>query len=65
MLLPLHIFEERYRELMRDRQGSDPIFGVVLTRQGREVADTPEINGIGTAATLVAAAAGAAGAGVA
>ncbi|MBA3415158.1 MAG: LON peptidase substrate-binding domain-containing protein [Chloroflexia bacterium] len=55
MLLPLHIFEERYRELMRDRQGSDPIFGVVLTRQGREVADTPQINGIGTAATLVAA----------
>ena len=55
MLLPLHVFEERYRAMMRDRQESDPIFGVVLTRQGREVADTPEIYRIGTAATLVAA----------
>ena len=55
MLLPLHVFEERYRTLMRDQQGRDPIFGVVLTSQGREVGDTPEIHRIGTAATLVAA----------
>jgi Lon protease-like protein len=55
MLLPLHVFEERYRTLMRDQQGRDPIFGVVLTSQGREVADTPEIHRVGTAASLVAA----------
>ena len=55
MLLPLHIFEARYRTLMLDRQGSDPVFGVVLTRLGREVADTPVVHGVGTAATLVAA----------
>ena len=55
MLLPLHVFEERYRTLMRDQQGRDPIFGVVLTSQGREVADKPEIHRVGTAASLVAA----------
>jgi len=55
MLLPLHVFEERYRKLMRDRQGADPIFGVVLTRHGREVGDRPEIHRVGTAATLVGA----------
>lgn len=51
--LPLHIFEERYRQLMRDRRGHDPIFGVVLIKAGREVGDRPEIYGLGTAATLV------------
>ncbi|MDP9365781.1 MAG: LON peptidase substrate-binding domain-containing protein [Chloroflexota bacterium] len=55
MLLPLHLFEERYRRLMHDRQGSDPIFGVVLTRHGREVGDRPEIHRVGTAGSLVGA----------
>ena len=55
MLLPLHLFEERYRCLMRDRQGADPIFGVVLTRHGREVGDRPEIHAVGTAASLLGA----------
>lgn len=55
MLLPLHLFEERYRRLMRDREGISPIFGVVLTKQGREVADEPEIHRIGTAAELLGA----------
>lgn len=53
MLLPLHVFEERYRALMREQEGQDPVFGVVLTRQGREVGDRPEIHQLGTAATLV------------
>lgn len=53
MLLPLHIFEERYRRLLADRQGQDPAFGVILTRQGREVGDRPEIHDVGTAATVV------------
>ena len=55
MLLPLHIFEERYRRLMSDRNGVDPIYGIVLTRQGREVGDRPAIHAVGTASTLVAA----------
>ncbi|MDQ2814691.1 MAG: LON peptidase substrate-binding domain-containing protein [Actinomycetota bacterium] len=38
MLLPLHIFEERYRELVRDLlDGPDPRrFGVIAIRKGRE-----------------------------
>ena len=55
MLLPLHVFEDRYRRLMADRAGVDPIFGVVLTRHGREVGDQPEIHGVGTAASLLGA----------
>ena len=40
LLLPLHIFEERYRRLVRDLAGLPPEqqrFGVVAIRQGREV----------------------------
>lgn len=53
MPLPLHIFEQRYRQLLRDQAMSDPIFGVVLTRTGREVGEQPEIHDIGTSATLL------------
>ena len=46
LLLPLHIFEERYRTLVRDLTGGRtgeqpeegaPTFGVIAIRQGREV----------------------------
>ena len=53
MPLPLHIFEARYQELLHDQAMSDPIFGVVLTRTGREVGDQPEIHDVGTSATLL------------
>lgn len=53
--MPLHIFEERYRQLMRDRLHDDPIFGVVLTETGSEVGDEPAIHLVGTAAKLLAA----------
>src|SRR5512142_3374896 len=38
MLLPLHIFEERYRQLVRDLlDGAEPRrFGVIAIRKGRE-----------------------------
>ena len=52
--MPLHIFEERYRQLMRDRLHDDPIFGVVLTETGLEVGDEPSIHLVGTAARLLA-----------
>ena len=55
MVLPLHIFEPRYRKLFFERSESDPIFGIVLTRSGREVGDRPEVHTVGTAATLVEA----------
>jgi hypothetical protein len=54
-LLPLHVFEPRYRALLRDRRDHDPVFGIVLTRRGNEVADQPETHAVGTAATLVGA----------
>ncbi len=47
-VLPLHIFEERYRQLVRE--GKD--FGVVLIREGREVGSVPEVHEVGTLATL-------------
>lgn len=53
MALPLHIFESRYRQLLRDQASSDPIFGVVLTKSGREVGDQAEIFDIGTSASLL------------
>jgi Lon protease-like protein len=53
MVLPLHIFEQRYRLLMARRVDQDPAFGIVLTRKGREVGDRPEIHAVGTAASLL------------
>ena len=55
MALPLHIFEQRYRTMIARRMNEDPMFGVVLTRSGREVGDQPEIHAVGTAASLLKA----------
>src|SRR5215472_16940096 len=56
LLLPLHIFEERYRQLVRDlRDGPEPRrFGVIAIRQGREtgVAGIRALYEIGCTATL-------------
>lgn len=51
--LSLHLFEQRYLKLMEERADIDPIFGVVLTKEGREVNDEPEVHDVGTAASLV------------
>jgi len=37
MVLPLHVFEERYRELVRDCLAGDRSFGVTLIERGSEV----------------------------
>ncbi|CAB4936816.1 unannotated protein [freshwater metagenome] len=40
LVLPLHIFEQRYRQLvndLRDRPEDDRVFGVLAIREGREV----------------------------
>ncbi|HWJ61250.1 MAG TPA: LON peptidase substrate-binding domain-containing protein [Acidimicrobiales bacterium] len=37
MVLPLHVFEERYRALMRDCMAGDRRFGVTLIERGSEV----------------------------
>jgi|SRR5579859_1968456 len=56
LLLPLHIFEERYRQLMRDLlDGPEPRrFGVIAIRQGREtgVDGIRALHEIGCIATL-------------
>jgi Lon protease-like protein len=54
MEMPLYIFEERYKRLLRDRGGDDLAFGVVLIRTGFEVGETAEPYDIGTAATILA-----------
>ena len=56
LLLPLHIFEERYRQLVRDlTAGPEPRrFGVIAIRQGREtgVDGIQALHEIGCTATL-------------
>ncbi len=56
MLLPLHIFEERYRQLVSDLQdGPEPrYFGVIAIREGREtgVDGVSALYEIGCIATL-------------
>ena len=56
MLLPLHIFEERYRQLVRDLlDGPEPRrFGVIAIRKGREtgIDGVRSLHEIGCAATL-------------
>jgi uncharacterized protein len=56
LLLPLHIFEDRYRQLVRDlREGPEPRrFGVVAIREGREtgVDGVSALYEIGCTATL-------------
>jgi len=51
--LPLHIFEERYRELVRHCIDSSSPFGIVLIREGREVGTGAiSFTGIGTIAEI-------------
>jgi uncharacterized protein len=56
LLLPLHIFEERYRQLVRDLlAGPEPQrFGVIAIREGREtgVGGIRALHNIGCTATL-------------
>lgn len=51
--MPLHIFEERYKLMVRHCLDRDSEFGVVLIRSGSEVGDTAEPHSIGTMARIV------------
>lgn len=53
MLLPLHVFEQRYRELVRDVVQGDGLFGVVLITHGHEVGGGDQRADIGTIAQVV------------
>lgn len=50
--LQLHVFELRYRELLRACLDADRRFGVVAIRSGIEVGPTPEVFGVGTIAEI-------------
>ena len=54
MLLPLHIFEPRYRLLVRRCMDEDKPFGVALSRTGQDVGPNAEPYTIGTEAKIMA-----------
>ncbi len=56
LVLPLHIFEERYRSLMRDVLDGDREFGVCLIERGSEVGGGDVRLPVGTVATVQEAA---------
>jgi uncharacterized protein len=55
MPLPLHVFEPRYREMLRDCLAGDRTFGVVLIERGSEVGGGDVRTGVGTRARIVQA----------
>jgi Lon protease-like protein len=53
-VLPLHIFEHRYQQMIRRCLAEDLPFGVVLIRKGQEVADaSAEPYTVGTVARII------------
>jgi len=51
--LPLHVFEPRYRALVKDCLAGDGEFGVVLIERGHEVGGGDARFGVGTVAKIV------------
>jgi uncharacterized protein len=56
VVLPLHVFEERYRRMTRDCLDGDGEFGVVLIERGSEVGGGDIRSMVGTVARIVEAA---------
>jgi uncharacterized protein len=52
-VLPLHVFEPRYRALVADCLAGEPEFGVVLIERGREVGGGDVRRDVGTVARIV------------
>jgi Lon protease-like protein len=52
-VLPLHVFEDRYRLMIRRCLAEDIPFGVVLIRQGQEAGQIAEPHSIGTVARII------------
>jgi len=53
--VPLHIFEDRYRQLVEDCLAGDRMFGVVLISRGSEVGGRDERTAVGTLARIIEA----------
>jgi Lon protease-like protein len=56
-VLPLHVFEPRYRALVADCLAGEPEFGVVLIERGREVGGGDVRRDVGTVARILEVAA--------
>ncbi len=52
-VLPLHVFEDRYRLMIRQCLAEDKSFGVVLIQEGQEVGETATPHAVGTTARIV------------
>lgn len=52
-VLPLHVFEPRYRQLVQDLLAGEPEFGVALIEKGSEVGGGDQRSQAGTVARLV------------
>ena len=50
--MPLHVFEERYRLMVRVCLEGDSTFGIVLIKSGSEVGEPAEPHPVGTAARI-------------
>ncbi len=50
--LPLQIFEERYKRMLRDCMSADSLFGVALIREGVEVGGPAVPHAVGTVARI-------------
>jgi Lon protease-like protein len=55
MLVPLHVFEPRYRQMVDDCQADDGTFGVVLIERGSEVGGGDVRTDVGTLARIAEA----------
>ena len=53
MPMSLHVFEDRYQEMMRDCLDAGSSFGVVAIREGHEVGGDAVPRGVGTLARIV------------
>jgi Lon protease-like protein len=53
MTLPLRIFEPRYLQMVRDCLDGDPVFGVLLIKEGQEVGQTAVPHKVGTTARIL------------
>jgi Lon protease-like protein len=51
-ILPLHIFEPRYRQMMDDIKDSGSIFGITLFEPSDQFTERPEVGSIGCAAEV-------------
>ncbi|HEX6537707.1 MAG TPA: LON peptidase substrate-binding domain-containing protein [Candidatus Dormibacteraeota bacterium] len=52
MPMALHIFEDRYKQMMRDCLDQGTTFGVVAIREGREVGPSAKPHSVGTLAQM-------------